>query len=55
MLMGQLSGLAVIRAFDKQATFERRLQGAIDTQNVSREVLTCIEMADGYSKHTSFP
>jgi hypothetical protein len=31
----QLSGNAVIRAFDKQAAFERRLQEAIDTQNVS--------------------
>jgi hypothetical protein len=33
----QLAGNAVIRAFDKQATFEARLQQAIDTQNVSAD------------------
>lgn len=52
LLIRQLSGLAVIRAFDKQATFEHRLQEAIDTQNVSCAVMF-MKVADRYSKHTS--
>lgn len=52
LLIRQLSGLAVIRAFDKQATFEHRLQEAIDTQNVSCAVMF-MKVADRCSKHTS--